>query len=418
MGDTEYCDHLFEHNTDGYINLMQLQNGKIIKIYNTSYHNLRDIVEETQGQEDVFISSNTYYLPKRSVSHIRQFRSLYIDIDLIHYEKTETVFMIYDLVNLNKIPMPSLIVDSGRGVHLYWRIKDAPYGALHTWQELEDYLYKQLKTLGADIRATDGARLLRLPGTVNSKNSSECKVLICNDDVEYTMYDLREQYLHYKKKKIPIKKAKQESITRNLFNSYTLHLSRSKDIVTVCELRKYNVIGYRNFILHCYAYWTGIYVRQSDDLKEMVTALNNKFEVPLKDTQINAILKCVPKAIDKFINYEQGIRSGEVKRVSKGMRDKAGYWYKNSTIIETLNITPEEQSHLKTIIGTEEKYIRNNNRRRINRRNDKGLTQRQQQAYDNEVKIKELHYQSLSSLDISKILNLSKRYVNKIISKF
>ena len=44
----------------------------------------------------------------------------------------------------NKIPMPTMIVDSGRGLHIYWKIKNAPYGALNTWQELQDYLYLSL----------------------------------------------------------------------------------------------------------------------------------------------------------------------------------------------------------------------------------------------------------------------------------
>ena len=67
----------------------------------------------------------------------------------------------------------------------------------------------------------------------------------------------------------------------------------------------------------------------------------------MKDTEIKAILRCIPKAIDKFIEYEQGIRNCERKRVSKGMRDKGGYWYKNETLIERLDITPEEQTHMK-----------------------------------------------------------------------
>lgn len=63
---------------------------------------------------------------------------------------------------------------------------------------------------------------------------------------------------------------------------------------------------------------------------------------------------------------------GERKRVSKGMRDKEGYWYKNETLIERLGITSKEQKHMKTISGTEEKYDRNNKRRRAKRRNEKG----------------------------------------------
>lgn len=58
----------------------------------------------------------------------------------------------------------------------------------------------------------------------------------------------------------------------------------------------------------------------------------------LKDTEVNAILRSIPKAIEKFIEYEQGMRSGEIKRVSKGMRDKGGYWYKNETLIDMFSI--------------------------------------------------------------------------------
>lgn len=42
----------------------------------------------------------------------------------------ETTYMVYFLIYENKIPMPSMIVDSGRGVHLYWRIENAPYGVI------------------------------------------------------------------------------------------------------------------------------------------------------------------------------------------------------------------------------------------------------------------------------------------------
>ena len=87
----------------------------------------------------------------------------------------------------------------------------------------------------------------------------------------------------------------------------------------------------------------------------------------------------MPKAIEKFLDYEQGLRTGEIKRVSKGMRDKGGYWYKNETLIERLDITLEEQKYMKSIVSTEVKYIRNNERRREARRNENGLTLREQQ---------------------------------------
>lgn len=420
----EYCDHLFKKNTDGYIQLIQVNDRTAIKIYNTQYKTLRNVVEEVAGEEDIYISSNTYYKPKRAVSNIRQFRALYIDLDLIYY-KSETVYRIYELVNQNKIPMPSLIVDSGRGIHLYWRIENAPYGAIQTWQELEDYLYHNLKGLGADIKATDGARVLRLPNTINSKNNEECKILAINDDIQYSMYDLREQYLNYKPKSYEIEsyqiefeqtqaiKPKNKCVITKMFNSYSLHLARIEDIKTLCKLRSYDVEGYRNFIVHVYAYWNGIYVRDPQDLEKQVFELNDSFKKPLKENEIMAVLRCIPKAIDKFIAYQQGLNSGQAKKVTKGMRDKGGYWYKNETLIERLDISAEEQKHLVTIIGIEEKYKRNNENRKANRRNEEGFTEREQNKATKERLIKNLISKGLNKSQIAKELGLNRSTITR-----
>ena len=314
--------------------------------------------------------------------------------------------------------MPSMIVDSGRGIHLYWKIKNAPYGALNTWQELQDYLYYQLKHLQADRKATDGARVLRLPNTLNSKENALCKVVEIHDDIEYSMYDLREKYLNYSiSKQLQFQEAKTvkkktKVINNKFFNSYSLHMARVEDIETLCKLRGYNMKGYRNMIIHCYAYWKGIYIRDIDELENEVIELNNAFIEPMKDTEIKAILRCIPKAIEKFLSYEQGLRNGEDKRVTKGMRDKGGYWYKNEILIERLNITPKEQRSLKTIIGTEEKYRRNNERRTP--RNENGLTKKQQELKKEEITVKEYRMQGLSMKKIAEIMGISKAKVVKL----
>ena len=419
----EFCDHLYDETTDGYIQILKLNDKnhgeKTIKIYNTKNKGLRDIVEELHNEEDVFLGTNTMYLPKRKVENIRQFRALFQDIDCesMGIEKAETVYLIWILYYEGKIPKPTMVTDSGRGVHLYWRIQNAPYGALNTWQELQDYIYYKLKHLGADKRATDGARVLRLPGTINSRCNSDCKVLYIDNELEYSMYELREEYLNYKPRTHQLqmqetKKIDSKVISNKFFNSYSLHMERANDLETLCRLRKYNMTGYRNMALHCYAYWKGIYVRDDYDLENMVIEFNNAFTEPLKETEVQAVLRCIPKAIDKFIAYEQGIRSGECKRVSKGMRDKEGYWYKNETLIERLGITCEEQKHMKTIIGTEEKYRRNNERRTP--RNENGLTKKQQELKNEEIKVKEYRMQGLSMKIIADIMGISKAKVVKL----
>ncbi|MGL5152984.1 MAG: DNA-binding response regulator, partial [Clostridium sp.] len=168
-----------------------------------------------------------------------------------------------------------------------------------------------------------------------------------------------------------------------------------------------------NTIIHCYAYWKGIYIRDIKELEEEIRALNDKFKQPLKDTEIKAILRCIPKATDKFIRYEQGVRSGEVKRVTKGMRDKEGYWYKNETLIERLEITEEEQRELKTIIGTRVKYDRNNLKRTP--RNEEGLTKKQQELQELKNKVIELKEQGLSNVKIAEKLGTNESKIRRVL---
>lgn len=425
----DYCEHLYDDSTDGYLHIAHLDKNRKVKIYSTDDANVRKIVEEI-GQEDVFITPNTTFIPVRRAQNIRQFRALFIDLDIdkLGYQKSETVYMVWELYYQDKLPKPTMVIDSGRGVHLYWRIENAPIQAWSTWQELEDYLYYQLKHLGADKQATDSVRVLRLPSSINSRNGSECKILYIDNETTYSMYDLRQAYLNYKPKTTQIKmlevheKPTAKVIPNKFFTSYSLHLARIEDIETLCKLRNYNVKGYRNFILHCYAYWQGVTIRDEESLREEVYALNNAFKEPMKATEVDAILRCIPKAIDKFIAYEQGIRSGECKRVSKGMRDKGGYWYKNETLIERLDITEAEQKHMKTIIGTEEKYSRRRDKdreyQRAKRRNENGLTKKQQELEDLKMKIIEEQSKSnkkLSLRELAEIFGVSKNKIDRAL---
>lgn len=413
---SNYCKHLYDESTDGYIHLIKINRNKTVKIYNTTNSALKEVVEEFRGNTNVFVTPNTTYKPERGVNNIRQFRALYIDIDGIEDDQLYTSYKIFELADEGKIPKPTMIVDSGRGIHVYWRIKNAPYGALYTWQELEDMLYQNLKEYGADIKATDGSRVLRLPGTINPKNNEECRIIYQDDELEYSMYDLRDKYLKYKKQIGKSIKENNRIITNSFFNSYSLHITRAEDLETLCKLRNYNMKGYRNMVLHCYAYWLGIYERDIEVLAERVNVLNNKFIEPAKDSEVKAILRCVPKAIEKFLEYEQGIRAGQDKRVTKGMRDKGGYWYKNETLIERFDIIEAEQKHMKTIIGIRVKYDRNNVRRTP--RNENGLTDKQQELEDMKVKIIKLKEEGLSNRAIAKQFGFSEFKVRNILKKY
>lgn len=64
-------------------------------------------------------------------------------------------------------------------------------------------------------------------------------------------------------------------------------------------------------------------------------------------------------------------------------------------------------SDLKTIIGTNEKYRRNNIRRRKERRNEAGLTAREQKKVDTMKAITELREQGLTVREIAERVGLT-----------
>ena len=418
----DYYNHLWNKNIDGYFQAIQLVDGTVKNRYNKKDHNVIELINEVEGQDSWYININTMYRNYRAVSDIRQLRALYIDLDLqdTGYTKIQAIYELYELAIDKKIPMYSMIVDSGRGLHIYWRIDDAPKQALGTWQELEHYLYYNLKHLGADVKATDGARILRLPKTVNVKCNELTKVLFVNDDLQYSMRDLREEYLNYKPKEY--KKAtkssskeitKKKVISNVFFNSYSLHMERAEDLYSLCKIRNFKITGHRNMIIHCYAYWKGLIVKDEEELEDIVNKLNDSFTEPLKSTEIQAVLRAVTKQVEQFIKYENELRIGIVKKKVARKNDKVGYWYRNQTLIERLDITVEEQKSLKTIIGKEEKYRRNNIKRTP--RNEIGLTKKQIELQELKIKVLELKEQGLSYRKIANMLNITLGKVQRCI---
>ena len=109
------------------------------------------------NEDNVYITLNTFYKTYRRIEYLKELKALFIDLDT--YKTGFTKEQI--LMNLNEnyfgknIPIPNLIIDSGRGLYLIWLIKKVPSMALPLWKAAEDYFYKTLKEFGADRQALD-----------------------------------------------------------------------------------------------------------------------------------------------------------------------------------------------------------------------------------------------------------------------
>ncbi len=92
---SNYIDHLYSNDLEGYIQILQLKNGQAIKMFNTDIKGIVDVVQDQEGKEDVYITPNSFYIPNRANNNIRHFRALYIDLDLNNsYSKTEAFYEI------------------------------------------------------------------------------------------------------------------------------------------------------------------------------------------------------------------------------------------------------------------------------------------------------------------------------------
>ena len=124
---------------------------------------------------------------------------------------------------------------------------------------------------------------------------------------------------------------------------------------------------------------------------------NGMFTKPLPKNVVKTATESAEKAYFDWL-------SGEMVKIGHNVYRK-GYNYRNDTLIKMLGITEEEQRQLSTIIGKEEKYRRNNERR--TGRDESGLTAAQRQRAKRDKQIMEMHEQGLSNREIGKLMRIS-----------
>ena len=365
------------------------------------FEGINDLSINLKGK-DVYISQNTFNNRSRRLIHLKELKALYIDIDCYKMNLSKEAvkyFMENDLYG--QIPVPNMLIDSGRGLYYIIFLENTMAEELPKWQLVEKNLYEKLKDLGADNKALDATRVLRVTGTVNSKNNSIVKV-IDTYDYQYTLDEIIENYIpeiieDRKEKQKPkgVRKKGRKKKFVSLFTLYKLYYTRFKDIKKLVEIRNYEMTGYREVTLFLLRYFMNVYHNCDDDLvMEEILEINNSFTEPLeKDEVFKATLSGATRATENV------------------------YKYSNDKLIKLLDITPLEQKQMATIISKSEKYYRNNKNRREQRRNEEGLTNKEAERIKNEKDILELKRKKYTLKQISKELNLSISYVKKISMK-
>lgn len=316
----------------GWITKAEINEG----VFRQWHYKLNQLLDIDFTQENTYISLNTFYKTYRRIENLKEINCIHMDLDTYKtkFTKTQILMNLDDNYFGKTIPIPNLIIDSGRGLYLIWLIEPVPYMALPLWKAIEEYIYKELKEFGADRMALDPTRVLRVPGSINSKSNTIVKILETNEYV-YKLREIQEEYLPEIPKKekgkatAPKKRGRPKKVVY-VFNERSLYLARITDLVKLCELRSYDIEGEREMILFLYRYYLNYFFEDENKALNDTLELNRMFDKPLTEKEAT-------KATES------------AERVYKSKNKD--YKYKNETLIELLQITEEEQKHMTTIMS-------------------------------------------------------------------
>ena len=381
----EYIDRV-HGNSKGWITRSCIdENG-----YSQWHYKYLELKETDLTGKNIYITLNTFFKPCRRLECIKELNFLYIDLDYYKTKYTkEQVIMNLEANYFNKIiPATNYILDSGRGLALLWNINKVPSKALPLWKAIQEYLYKQLKEFGADRQALDATRILRVPGSINSKSKTVVSII---DEYDY-IYDLREIQKEFLPELKPKEKKKGRLKKINyIYRERSLYYARIQDITKLCELREYDLRGHREIILFLYRYYLCSFTEDVQKALEDVLELNSMFTYPLKENEVIRATRSAEKCyLDKNKEYK----------------------YKNETLIELLEITEYEETQMSTIISKAE-YKRRNNEYNKNKYKEKlkteGKLPKKAEISARREKIKDLLAEGLSQKEIYSLLKISKR---------
>lgn len=428
-------------NKDNFLILYNAINDKFIK------HSFKcdELIEanehiNTHRNMDSYTSIASFSAPKNNENFIVNIYEHCIDLDQHQSIINLNVSQAKDFVNLlepyfnKEMPQPSYIVYTGRGIHIHIRLLAANDKA--KWRKTQIYLMERIDKILAEISKThtdyllaleidkqckNPNRVYRTAETLNTKANEYSKVIysstaqytqdeICNSfNLSHTIQKgINKGKIDYLSDLVGInqdtalastqRQIKEFKPIQRGYTAITLADKRISDLYTYIAIqnKKGNNEGYRNTLISIAApIFALLYEDNKEDIMQNLMLLNNEFNEPLNERELNAWL---------------------LSWLSKPKTEQ--HQFKTKTIINMLNISLEEQEQMKALISNSIKCKRYmskgdnrevfNAKNRIKYKNNSKLKIAQAKAYQRknpmEVKAyKHKHY-----------LRNKERYINSV----
>lgn len=364
----------------GYFSLL-IQQGSRKKQSSYRLTDMARVLSLVDNRNDTWISQAEFLLPNRRIVNLARIGLLFVDIDSYNLPwandrnpEQQAQSLLY-FCREEGLPEPSMIIWSGRGLHAKWILDGSvPRQALPRWNACQRFLVEKLKTLGADPRAKDASRVLRLVDTVNTRSGDIARAVHVasgtnNEPVRYSFEWLCEMLLPMARWDLEKKKNKGKrtlSLVSGIegkglktFSGRRLAWDRLEDIRTLHKLRGKVKEGDRM----CMLFWQINFLllsgaTHSSGLWHEAAELARQID-PKWGYQSSELSTLYQKA--------RAHEAGE-KIEFNGRSYSALYTPRNDTLINQLRITDEEQKQLKTIVSKSEARERDRLRKQSKRR--------------------------------------------------
>ncbi|MGN0038632.1 MAG: helix-turn-helix domain-containing protein [Coriobacteriales bacterium] len=273
------------------------------------------------GCSNYYLTHNGFSSTRRTLESTRQVNAVFLDVDAHGSGKLEcrravarANQLLAAAVDEGRLPLPTMVVDSGRGLHLYYVLhRSIPYrvpreGTLQVnTASLEYFADVQRRLAGAlaevlagveglevDRSVLDHARVGRIPGTYNAKAGRYAR-LIGSSGALYTL-DVLGSY-RPAAQPAPAGEPKPAPKRGKVVRFQPLMHSRITKLAQLQEHRGFDCRGTRE--LMCFVYYnSAVQLYERSVAMERTEAFNARFKQPLQWEELSGIAS----AVDSVVN--------------------------------------------------------------------------------------------------------------------
>lgn len=268
-----------------------------------------------------YMTHNGFTSRCRKSDQVRQLNALFFDLDCHDQSPEDTQATVHATLQLlsravdeNQLPQPTMTINSGRGVQLFFVLdRSVPYRFEHglvnekgirlfdlVQKGLADILERLVVSIpGIDVdRATfDVSRVSRIPGTFNNK-AGRFATLDQHANAFYSLSDLYAFVLQQRGRELHAQALRRNSSrSGNVMHYQPLLMSRLNKIIELQKYRNFDCSGTRELMSFVF-YNTAVQIYQREDAKERLAAFNARFANPLADCELKGIVSSVDEVVN------------------------------------------------------------------------------------------------------------------------